>query len=104
MYHSIGNGLYIKTPKQCSGCPCFHFDGLSNGYFLDARCKLIEPTQDWYYKDFPDKRGGWVGDDLDEIEGYNHGYYYYHHVVKEGTRAKQCPCVKRKDGESECNT
>ena len=95
MYHDIGNGLYIKTPKKCYKCPCFSFKGMHGDYFLDARCKLIEPTQDWYYKDHPDNRGGWIGEDLEKLDNTNYGYYYYQHAVKDGTRARQCPCKGR---------
>ena len=95
-YHPIGNGLYIRTPKECHGCPCFHFEGISDGYYLDARCKMIKPTQDWYYRveGRKDPRGGWIGENLDDIKGFKHGYYCYEHAVKEGTRAKQCPFLK----------
>lgn len=102
MFHPIGNGLYIKTPKKCHGCPCFWHEGIhgtrQGEYYLDARCKLVEATQDWYFEleHRANPRGGWVGDDLDEIDGYDHGYYQYHHAVKEGTRAKQCPLSGKK--------
>ena len=85
-------GVYIKgmqMPKSCEECRWFYHQGtlcVDPPYHLDARCKLIPPTQDWYGYD---RNGGWVGDDIDPDK--TKGYYYYHHCVQKGTRAKQCP-------------
>lgn len=82
----------MDMPESCDKCRWFSCEGLTSDckYMMDARCLLIESTQDWYGKD---DRGGWVGDDLSVTRGYTNytGYYYYHHAVKAGTRAEQCP-------------
>ena len=86
----------MEMPESCEECRWFHFRGSTSDYrwLLDARCKLIKPTQDWYADGYPDKRGGWIGDDIDPENKM--GYYYYHHCVKSGTRAKQCPLFEVK--------
>lgn len=88
----------MDMPDSCDQCRWFSCEGFTGDakYMMDARCKLIKPTQDWYGHD---DRGGWIGDDLSVTKGYTHytGYYYYHHAVKEGTRAKQCPLKEDKN-------
>ena len=88
-----------SIPSECRKCRYFWFRDMTGDekYMLNARCSLIEPTQDWYAKEAPDKHGGWIGEDLDEIKGRNHGYYPYNHAVEVGTRAKQCPLREVED-------
>ena len=89
----------MEMPKSCEECRWFYFQGtlcIDPPYHLDARCKLIPPTQDWYGYD---RNGGWVGDDIDPDKTM--GYYYYHHCVQKGTRAKQCPLVEVNDKREE---
>lgn len=83
----------MKMPKECHECRWFFFQGVSctePRYYLDARCDLIPSGQDWYGED---KRGGWVGDSIEHIPGYN-GYYPHRHAVEIGTRARQCPLTE----------
>lgn len=79
----------MEMPKECHGCRFFWYKGMSKGYYLDARCELIPSTQDW---NGPNKNGGWCGEDITHIPGCS-GYYYYHHCVREGERAVQCPMM-----------
>ena len=87
-------------PDKCRDCRNFHYNDTTSRsdtgtWYLDARCKLAKPTQDWYAKNYPDKRGGWIGENLEELypELYS-GYYYYQHALRENTRAKNCPLLK----------
>ena len=79
----------IPMLKQCHGCRFFWFKGATcgnPGHYLDARCALSDRHNDWYKKDI---HGGWIGEDIDPQN--QKGYYSYHHAVKIGTRAKDCP-------------
>lgn len=83
-------------PDTCHKCHHFSFRGICQGWMLDARCDLVPATQDWYAKESPDKRGGWIGEDITK-QGYT-GYYYYHHCVYDSTRAKDCPLLAKGGG------
>lgn len=93
----------MDMPKQCHGCRWFSFQGCSGDgeWLFDARCKLLPATQDWYADDYPDKRGGWIGEDL-EAAGQYSGYYYYQHCLRSGTCATQCP-LRPVDTTEECS-
>ncbi len=82
----------MEMPESCEDCRWFYFQGATctePSYLLDSRCELKMTNDDWYGFD---KHGGWVGEDIDPKN--IRGYYYYHHCVEKGTRAKQCPLVE----------
>ena len=81
----------MEMPKNCMECQWYYFQNstcTNPVYYLDSRCKLIPSGQDWYGYD---GNGGWIGEDIDQEN--KRGYYYYHHCVEKGKRAKQCPLV-----------
>lgn len=82
----------MDMPETCGQCRWFSFRGCSGDrkWLFDARCEQLPATQDWYAEEHPDPRGGWIGEDL-EAAGKYHGYYYYQHCLRSGTRAEQCP-------------
>ena len=93
VYLEIDMGM----PETCEQCKYHSFRGMriqdDVHWLLDARCRLLPPNEDWYANDFPDNRGGWIGEDIDPENKM--GYYYYHHCLREGTRAKQCPLKEK---------
>ena len=90
----------MDMPEKCEACRWFSFRGAfshwegegqpSSFWLLDSRCQLLPPEEDWYARDNPDRRSGWVGEDLAR-KGWLKGYYSYRHCVEGGTRARQCP-------------
>ena len=82
----------MEMPKNCMECQWYYFQNstcTNPVYYLDSRCKLIPSGQDWYGYD---GNGGWIGEDIDQEN--KRGYYYYHHCVEKGKRAKQCPLIE----------
>jgi len=82
----------MDMPKECGECRWFRMHGSTctePSYYVDSRCELVASGQDWYGEDV---MGGWIGEDIDPDDKM--GYYYYHHCVEVGTRAKQCPLTE----------